>query len=117
MMEVPVKKLVFVVGLIMANQPFAHAAETMNLEFTKNAQSLFEKGIKQPDPLVTQAAYHWIGGNFEITVSYEVSVVNENLRCLKRLPLDNGDAFRVGVQDLKLTPTYSCSISLDVEKR
>lgn len=93
------------------------AIETMNLDFTQNAKALFEKGVQQKDPLITQPSYRWIGGNFKITIPYEATVVNENIRCFKMLKLSDADAFRKGSQRLTLPASYFCTANIAIEKR
>lgn len=110
-------KKVLITLVVLGAHIAAHAGEVMDLNFTNNAKELFEKGTQQEHALITQQPYRWVGGNFNIAISYEVSVINENLKCFKRLPLNTADAVRAEIQNLSLPPMFSCSTKVDIEKR
>lgn len=98
-------------------QKSSRAGESISIEFTQYAESLYEKGTKDPEPMVEKKSYFWIGGDIKINIPYQLSVINENVTCYNRLPLSPSDAIQVVIHDLQLPPKFACRATINVEKR
>lgn len=80
-------------------------SDSIVISFTKDAQSLFNSGVIQPNPVLL--ATHRYGG-FDFKFYYKVSIINDQLRCFAFQDLTTAEYMFLEFHSIKLPPRHHC---------